>query len=576
MNQRNQENLVLSNSKMLLRRSPVSWAATGLLAACLLSSGCNQVPTAPEQSEFFPLLPAHNSSNGDYASANTNSSDLQTQVAPHGAARIQSPNGSQVAPIQTASESLVIRAQNGYYGDGSGGAPPTQIQNGAPQNFATQNGAYGQPNQGGTVVVNQGGGAPQNFGAPQDGAPQNFVVPQNMATQNIAPGQPAFGGPIVNGPPGPAVSSDPTYGLIDPENNNFADIDAFVQEARTGRFMFGVGVNSDAGVTGQIVIDERNFDYRAIPTQWSDFANGKAFRGGGQGFRIEALPGTQVQRYMASFTQPYLFDTPVSMTISGFFFDRNYFDWDEQRLGGRLAFGYRLRPDLSVSAAIRGEQVDIHSPRVNGVADLDNVLGDNYLYSGRVAITHDTRDSAFAPTDGHMLEVSYEQAFGTFDYPRVELDWRQYYLLYQRPDTSGRHTISYNIRGGITGPDTPIYENFFAGGFSTIRGFDFRGASPKEQGVTVGGELRLLGSVEYQFPLTPDDMLKGVVFCDFGTVEEKIKIEGDDFRVAPGFGLRIAVPALGPAPLALDLAFPVAREDTDDIRNFSFFIGIGR
>jgi outer membrane protein insertion porin family len=46
--------------------------------------------------------------------------------------------------------------------------------------------------------------------------------------------------------------------------------------------------------------------------------------------------------------------------------------------------------------------------------------------------------------------------------------------------------------------------------------------------------------------------------------------------VAPGFGLRVSVPALGPAPIALDLAFPVAHEDGDDIQNFSFFVGLFR
>ena len=94
--------------------------------------------------------------------------------------------------------------------------------------------------------------------------------------------------------------------------------------------------------------------------------------------------------------------------------------------------------------------------------------------------------------------------------------------------------------------------------------------------VRVGGEMRFLGSVEYMFPLTADDMIRGVEFCDFGTVEEKLHVEWDDFRVAPGLGLRISIPALGPAPIALDFAVPVAREDTDDIENFSFFCGFGR
>jgi outer membrane protein insertion porin family len=95
-------------------------------------------------------------------------------------------------------------------------------------------------------------------------------------------------------------------------------------------------------------------------------------------------------------------------------------------------------------------------------------------------------------------------------------------------------------------------------------------------GVQVGGHLRFLGSAEYMFPLTADDMIKGVVFCDFGTVERNIEMHAENFRVAPGIGLRINVPALGPAPLAFDLAVPVAHADGDNIQNFSFFFGLNR
>jgi outer membrane protein insertion porin family len=263
--------------------------------------------------------------------------------------------------------------------------------------------------------------------------------------------------------------------------------------------------------------------------------------------------------------------------LSGFFYDRRYFDWDEQRLGGRVALGYRVTHDLSLTAALRAENVNIHDPRVIGNPQLDEVLGDNRLYSGRITLTHDTRDTPFAATEGHLIELGYEQAFGSFDYPRGELDYRQYFLVRERPDGSGRHTLAYSFRLGFSGSQTPIFENYFAGGFSTLRGFDFRGASPiGAGGVTVGGQFRFLGSVEYMFPLTADDMLKGVVFCDYGTVEEQIELRGENYRVAPGFGLRIAVPAMGPAPLALDLAFPVARAPFDEVQNFSFFLGFTR
>ena len=96
-------------------------------------------------------------------------------------------------------------------------------------------------------------------------------------------------------------------------------------------------------------------------------------------------------------------------------------------------------------------------------------------------------------------------------------------------------------------------------------------------GTIVGGEFEFLGSFEYLMPITADDALRAVFFCDYGTVEETVNdIDFDDFRVAPGFGLRVSVPALGPAPIALDLAFPINRADTDDIQNFSFRVGLFR
>src|SRR4029453_11580420 len=317
-------------------------------------------------------------------------------------------------------------------------------------------------------------------------------------------------------------------------------------------------------VTGQITIDERNFDITRVPLSWDDFVNGSAFRGAGQGFRIKAQPGRRGRRSLVSFPNPYLFESNISFNASGFYFDRNYFDWNESRVGGRFMFGYRLTPDLSVSAALRLEQIEIFDPRVNTVPELNEAVGTNHLYSGRVSIMHDTRDLPFMPTEGHLIELAYEQAFGTFDYPRGEANYSQYFLLRERPDGSGRHTLAYTTKLGFSGSDTPIFENYFAGGYSTLRGFSFRGASPVDNTVRIGGEFQWLNSLEYFFPITADDMIKGVFFCDFGTVEEKIQLKGENFRVAPGFGFPWNVPPLGPAPLAFDFAFPVLKANGDD------------
>jgi outer membrane protein insertion porin family len=356
------------------------------------------------------------------------------------------------------------------------------------------------------------------------------------------------------------------------------DLVPTVEETQTGRLMFGVGINSNAGVVGNIVIDERNFDLFRIPDSWEEVRNFSGFRGGGQQLRIEAVPGNQLQRYMITFREPYLFDSMVSFGASGFLFTRQYFGWNEERIGGKISLGYQFpyRPDLSTTLSIGGQNVEVFDPRVPSPQAVTDVLGNNALYTARLSLTHDTRDSAFLATEGHLWEVAYEQAFGDFTYPRGTFEMKQYFHTMERADGSGRHVLSFTGQLGLSGDDTPVFENFYAGGFSTIRGFDFRGASPRQYNVAIGGRLQLLGSVEYMVPLTPDDMLRAVVFCDTGTVEEEIDIDADNFRVAPGVGLRITVPALGPAPIALDLAVPVAHAGGDDIQNFAFFMGFSR
>jgi outer membrane protein insertion porin family len=435
------------------------------------------------------------------------------------------------------------------------------------------NPANGQPN--GNFSAPAFGEQP--FGTPPG---QVFRQPGTGLGQPGVSNQPAlpFGaaGTTVSQPPFniPSPIVDPNYIEFQP-----IDIDVLLEEAQTGRLMFGIGVNSDAGVIGNIVIDEQNFDITRWPRSFRDFTSG-AFRGAGQRFRLEALPGTQVQRYTASFSDPYIFNSPFSLSLSGFYYDRFFVDWDEQRVGGSLGFGYSFpeRPDLSTSVNFRYETIDIFNPRVPTPQALTEVVGQNDLMSVRFQVSHDRRDSAYLPTEGHLIRLSFEQAFGSFTYPKFEGDYRKYFVTRERPDRTGRHVLGLSLKIGAAGDDTPLYEHFFAGGFSTIRGFDFRGASPTAGAgnVVVGGEFQVLSSAEYRFPLTADDNLYGSFFLDVGTVEESSSIAFSDVRVTPGFELRVNIPALGPIPLAIGVGVPIQHEVGDDLRPFHFFVGISR
>ncbi len=436
-----------------------------------------------------------------------------------------------------------------------GGAPPAPV--GPPQpTYVAQLPAPGQvePPGGMAPAIGYGGALPPPAPGFMPGQPPGGVP--NFAQPGMVQG---FGQPV----------------QVFPGNEPYVILDVDAEETQTGRLMIGAGVNSNAGLVGNIVIDEQNFDLFRLPRSWDDIRNGTAFRGAGQRFRLEAAPGTQLQRYTATFQEPYLFDTRIGLSTSASYFTRYFFDWAEERLGGRVGLGYQFAfaPDLSVNAGFRGENVDIFQPRVLA-PDIVNMLGTNSVYGFSGGIIHDTRDSPFLPTQGHLATFEFEQVIGTFQYPRGVLEGRQYFLVNERPDGSGRHVLSIGSVLGMSGPDTPAYDNFFAGGYNTIRGFTFRGASPRQDGAIVGGPFQWLNTIEYMFPITADDSLRGVIFTDFGTVEPTVAIS--QMRVAPGVGLRITLPAMGPAPIALDFAFPVAYAADDTQQLFSFFVGFAR
>jgi outer membrane protein insertion porin family len=383
--------------------------------------------------------------------------------------------------------------------------------------------------------------------------------------------------------------ADPAMGGIEPYSVLPSDqppaLPLFPQlvETRTGRFMVSVGVNSDAGLVGSITVDEQNFDWTRLPTSWEDIKDGIAWRGNGERLQIQLVPGTELQRYSITWQNPNLMDSDVGLGLNAYYFQREYNDWFETWLGGRVSLGYQFAQELTGSLAYRFAQVDVYdldalaAPGGVPLPELRSAVGHhNYLNGFSLALTNDSRDNAFLATQGHFIQASVEEVVGTFQYPRAELDARQYFLITQRPDTSGRQVLSVNGHVGWTGDQTPIYDAFFAGGFSSLRGFEFRGAGPHDNSVSVGGDFEVLAGAEYLFPITADDMLRGVLFLDTGTVEPSIKDMSNHYRVAPGFGLRITIPAMGPAPIALDFAFPVALNHGDEVNNFSFFVGFLR
>ena len=370
------------------------------------------------------------------------------------------------------------------------------------------------------------------------------------------------------------AENPPTVEVIPQQFDSvYKDIRVTVQETQTGMIALTGNVNSNAGVSGSLVLNQRNFDILRVPRSLDDLVNGRAFRGAGQELRIEAMPGTQFQRYAITFREPYLGDSRFGLTASGYYFTRGYAEYTEERLGGRFTLDYRFAdsPIWRANASLRLEDVEISDIPPWATRTIAEDRGSDFLLGLRAGVTRDTRDSYLLPTSGSQLDVGFEQVLGDNVFPIGTAEYSKYFTTYQRRDGSGKHILAARSQLSVTSQDAPVYERFYAGGFRSLRGFSFRGVGPFENFLNTGGTFSFLNSLEYQVPLLASDKLWFVTFVDHGAVENDVAIR--DYRVAVGAGLRISVPALGPLPIALDFAYPITQGPGDNRRIFSFYVG---
>ncbi|MBI1371529.1 MAG: outer membrane protein assembly factor BamA [Phycisphaera sp.] len=372
-----------------------------------------------------------------------------------------------------------------------------------------------------------------------------------------------------------------------------------VKEANTGSVSFGAAVSSDAGVFGAIDLTQRNFDIADLPESWGEFFTGRAFRGAGQFFQIALQPGDQFQRYQVQFREPFMFDTDYFLDTNLFYFTRQRENWDEERIGATLGVGKRFGDVWSASIRSRVEQVSVTGVEKDAPIDAKAIEDENNLITGLgFSVTRSTVDSRLFPTVGSRLIAGIEQAGalgGDASFTRFNFEHNAFFTIDE--DFFGRKTVlslrtemGYILNNATRSvddtnsvshkiSDVPIYERYYAGGHRNFRGFDFRGVGPrgiqyntgKLGNDPIGGEWMFLLGLEYNYPIY-EDVLRGVLFVDTGTVQEDFGF--DQYRVSVGGGIRLKLPFFGAAPFAFDLAYPLVKQEGDNTQFFSFDIAL--
>lgn len=350
------------------------------------------------------------------------------------------------------------------------------------------------------------------------------------------------------------------------------DLIAEVVEKSTGDITFAVGVTSNAGLVGELSLRERNFDISRLPTSWSDFIGGNAFKGAGQFFQIQLQPGTEFNRFALTFREPSVAGSPYSFGVELFGTLRERETYDEQRFGVRLSTSRRFyRDEMRVGVILNLERVNIENVAADAPLAVEEVEGDNLLGSVTLTWSWDKRNDPILPSAGYRLGASLELAGGDFTYVKQSLRGSYYYTTHFTKDRRP-YILTTSARLGIGGGDIPIFSRYYAGGFGSVRGFDFRSASPRQDGEIVGGEGLALLNFEYSIPLV-EEYLRMVTFLDLGAAGEDVGDALSEMRAGLGAGIRVRLPFLGPVPLAIDFAVPLREREGDETQVVSFSLG---
>ncbi|EAI5408816.1 outer membrane protein assembly factor BamA [Campylobacter jejuni] len=330
------------------------------------------------------------------------------------------------------------------------------------------------------------------------------------------------------------------------------DLIVDVKEASTGAISGGIGYGSSDGILLNASLSDTNIFGSGIKSSVS----------------VDKSDDTLSGRI--SLVNPRVLDSQYS--LGGTLYSNDY-EWDnysEKNYGFDITIGRQFARYYNVSLTYNLEQSDIYhlSPTLLRTG---YELGKSIKSSITPAITFNDTDDYYLPRSGIIASTSLEYAglggdqefissSSKFNFYQGLQDYIGYDLIY-------RYKASfYKVwdEGYL-----PINQRIYLGGIRSIRGFESRTVSPKNQwGDEIGGTIAFANSVELSFPLIDRIKLRGSVFFDYGMIGRKNLDEIK--RMSTGIGIEWITPI---GPLQLVFAKPLNDKKGDDTNSFEFNLG---
>ena len=307
-----------------------------------------------------------------------------------------------------------------------------------------------------------------------------------------------------------------------------------VKEKSTGAFSFGAGYGNVESVFGMAQISERNLFGR------------------GQTLSLQGILGGKTQKVILSFTEPYIYDIPLSGTIKLYNWVYNYDTYDKDSTGGSFGLGYPVFDYTRLSSTYTYDDSKVSNVSEDAAESIKDLQGRNTKSSILTALRYESRNNLFVPTQGSSHGASFEYAGlgGDIGFTKYIVETGWVIPLFAEVRGIVHSEAGYVHRN--KDKKLPDYEKFYMGGIGSLRGFDRDDLAPKDaEGNSVGGDRYVQFNFDVVFPLFKDVGMYGVVFFDTGKVYgegESIEPNPVDLRRSAGGGIRWVSP-MGPVDI---------------------------
>jgi outer membrane protein insertion porin family len=345
----------------------------------------------------------------------------------------------------------------------------------------------------------------------------------------------------------------------DTEQTGIMNLNVKVKEKLTGTISMGGGYSSDDGLFTSAQISQRNLF------------------GTGEFVSLQGYLGQKAQRYILSFTEPYLFDRPISGGIDLYDWLRQYTDFTEDALGFRLRSGYRFG-NYSRLNMIYNFNDAVVTQITQGAPPIITQQGGRIITSSVIlGWERDSTDHPFLPTRGMVSSATVQWASpylgGQSNFLKAEVHHGIFVPLFWKLVGYVRGEFGYINHFGNPDDNTtlPLYDRYFMGGINSLRGFKWATVGPTEGGFVIGGLNYGLSTFEVLFPLVESIGMRGVVFFDAGNAFLTMSdFSTGQFRTDAGTGIRWNSP-LG--PLRVEWGYNLAPKPGESRYQFQFSAG---